>query len=244
MSENQGAYDREMKYDSFFIIIIRTIRTYIDIDNILSENFEIMIRLIGDDDDDDNPISVIQRESPFLFLARWEKMSLSERDNLDMVYHKRFDELYGRMIVELFPTLTLPQYIRRCKLLCGLVTQDAAFYLPSSEVEIFWMIPTIITQIFDFRDISLDIKCLLVELYKKAYIDSYNSNVGDKPSIECAFLKEWIDCMMQHPYASNTQIQYLFVTLDPSACKDRNCYALTSMFFTYDGRCVVCCCCQ
>ncbi len=45
--------------------------------------------------------------------------------------------------------------------------------------------------------------------------------------------------MMEHRYASVAAVKHLFITIDPSACKDRNCYVLTSMFFV-NGVCVVC----
>jgi len=45
--------------------------------------------------------------------------------------------------------------------------------------------------------------------------------------------------MIENTYSSIQSIKYLFITIDPSACKDRNCYVLTSMIFV-NGKCIVC----
>jgi len=68
-------------------------------------------------------------------------------------------------------------------------------------------------------------------------------NIGTKPTLEAAFRKEWIDAMVSKTYKdTHRTINHLFVTIDPSAAKDRNLYVVTSAFFI-DGQCVVCCCC-
>jgi hypothetical protein len=54
-----------------------------------------------------------------------------------------------------------------------------------------------------------------------------------------AFEREWIDYMVNNRYDSVTAVKYLFISIDPAACKDLNCYVLTSMFFI-NGICVVC----
>ena len=69
--------------------------------------------------------------------------------------------------------------------------------------------------------------------------DREMNNIGDKPTIFAAFQREWIDYMIENPYRSIASVKYLFVTIDPSACKDRNCYVVTSMIFV-NGRCIVC----
>jgi hypothetical protein len=65
-------------------------------------------------------------------------------------------------------------------------------------------------------------------------------NIGSKPTLEAAFRQEWIDAMVSTKYSdSQRTVNHLFVTIDPSAAKDRNLYVLTSAFFI-DGQCVVC----
>ena len=54
-----------------------------------------------------------------------------------------------------------------------------------------------------------------------------------------AFEREWIDYMVNNRYDSVTAVKYLFITIDPAACKDQNYYVLSSMFFI-NGLCVVC----
>ena len=63
--------------------------------------------------------------------------------------------------------------------------------------------------------------------------------MSDKPTITAAFEKEWIDWAINNLYDLRTVVKYLFITIDPSAGKDRNYYVLSSMIFI-DGKCVVC----
>lgn len=69
--------------------------------------------------------------------------------------------------------------------------------------------------------------------------DREMNNIADTPTISAAFEREWIDFMLENEYRSIASVKHLFVTIDPSACKDRNCYVLTSMIFV-KGTCIVC----
>lgn len=64
--------------------------------------------------------------------------------------------------------------------------------------------------------------------------------MSDEPLISYAFKSQWIDEMLRHDYKLNEDIAHLFITIDPSAGKDRNFYVLCSTVFTKDGTCVVC----
>jgi hypothetical protein len=72
-------------------------------------------------------------------------------------------------------------------------------------------------------------------------------NVGDKPLITSAFKKEWIDQMVSDPYRIKQNVPHIFITIDPSAGKDRNYYALLSAIFIkgeciiLGGECINCC---
>lgn len=64
-------------------------------------------------------------------------------------------------------------------------------------------------------------------------------NIGSTPNVSSAFQREWIDAMVSRTYTLRKTVQHIFVTIDPSAGKDRNYYALMSTIFV-DGQCVVC----
>jgi hypothetical protein len=63
-------------------------------------------------------------------------------------------------------------------------------------------------------------------------------NQSATPNNTLAFDKEWIDKMATNVYNSKKSIRHLFITIDPSAGKDRNFYALLSMIFVGE-KCVV-----
>ena len=64
-------------------------------------------------------------------------------------------------------------------------------------------------------------------------------NIGTTPNTTSAFQREWIDAMVARTYTLRKTVQHIFVTIDPSAGKDRNYYALLSTIFV-DNQCVVC----
>jgi predicted metal-binding transcription factor (methanogenesis marker protein 9) len=80
----------------------------------------------------------------------------------------------------------------------------------------------------------------LMSIDREAYL-AENKNVMSKPLMEAAFRSEWIDAMLsgEAEYSSERAIHQLYVTVDPSAAKDRNLYVLVSFIFV-DGRLVVC----
>lgn len=65
-------------------------------------------------------------------------------------------------------------------------------------------------------------------------------NESEEALISFAFESAWIDAMITSDYLLNEDIPHLFITIDPSAGKDRNLYVLCSTVFTRDGTCVVC----
>lgn len=69
--------------------------------------------------------------------------------------------------------------------------------------------------------------------------DRENLNIGGKPSISAAFERAWIDATVARPFQLTRTVHHIFVTIDPSAGKDRNYYAVMSTIFV-DGICVVC----
>jgi hypothetical protein len=121
-----------------------------------------------------------------------------------------------------------------------ILRNDALLYLSTSErVEKLPLIAKIVTLMCNVGDISIILKRFLVKLYLQEFITLLTI---DGISIKRAFLKEWVDCMVNNTYASSNtdMIRHLFITFNPSAGKERGHYALTSMFFTDDGqRCVV-----
>jgi hypothetical protein len=64
-------------------------------------------------------------------------------------------------------------------------------------------------------------------------------NIVAKSSKQAAFKSEWVDAMLRRKYSERRTINHLFITIDPSATKNRNLYVLTSGFFV-DGQFVVC----
>lgn len=74
---------------------------------------------------------------------------------------------------------------------------------------------------------------------KRMWSNPY-SNQSDEPLISCAFRSAWIDDMVSNDFRLNEDISHLFITVDPSAGKGRNKYALCSTVYTRDGTCVVC----
>lgn len=65
-------------------------------------------------------------------------------------------------------------------------------------------------------------------------------NLCDEPVVTYAFKSAWIDDMVNQPYKLNEDIAHLYITVDPSAGKERNFYVLCSTVYTKDGTCVVC----
>ena len=67
-----------------------------------------------------------------------------------------------------------------------------------------------------------------------------NENVMSKPLMEAAFRPAWIDALCNEElfYDSHRTINHIFVSVDPSACTDRNLYVITTSFFI-DGQLVV-----
>ena len=63
-------------------------------------------------------------------------------------------------------------------------------------------------------------------------------NIGDKPAITSAFKKDWIDHMTSKAYTLKKSVDHIFITIDPSAGKDRNYYALLSAIFV-NGECII-----
>lgn len=73
-------------------------------------------------------------------------------------------------------------------------------------------------------------------------MDAYNrelQNMGSTPSVTSAFERDWVDAMVSRTYTLQKTVSHIFVTIDPSASKGRNIYALLSTIFV-DGLCVVC----
>ena len=64
-------------------------------------------------------------------------------------------------------------------------------------------------------------------------------NIGAKPMISAAFQRDWIDAMDSTAYTLRKTVDHIFITIDPSATKNRNLYALMSTIFV-DGLAVVC----
>lgn len=73
-------------------------------------------------------------------------------------------------------------------------------------------------------------------------MDAYTremQNLGSTPSTSSAFERSWIDAMLARTYTLQKTVSHIFVTIDPSAGKGRNFYALLSTIFV-DGQCIVC----
>ena len=64
-------------------------------------------------------------------------------------------------------------------------------------------------------------------------------NIGAKPLISAAFQRDWIDAMDATSYTLRKTVDHIFITVDPSATKNRNLYVLVSTIFV-DGLQVVC----
>ena len=74
-----------------------------------------------------------------------------------------------------------------------------------------------------------------------------NSNIPEKPTISTAFNSDWINAMadMEREYSGENYISHLFITVDPSATRERSDYVITSMFYVRQDNsslplCVVC----
>jgi hypothetical protein len=63
-------------------------------------------------------------------------------------------------------------------------------------------------------------------------------NIGGKPGITAAFESQWLDAIVAQEYDLRKPINHFFITVDPSAAKDRNLYVIMSMIFV-DGQCVM-----
>ena len=55
--------------------------------------------------------------------------------------------------------------------------------------------------------------------------------MADEQLTTNAFKKEWIDNMIINKFTTGPTVKHLFITIDPSGCRNRNCYVLTSMIF-------------
>lgn len=63
-------------------------------------------------------------------------------------------------------------------------------------------------------------------------------NIGGKPGITAAFESDWLDSIVARKYELKKTVNHIFITVDPSAAKDRNLYAIMSMIFV-DGCCIM-----
>jgi hypothetical protein len=63
-------------------------------------------------------------------------------------------------------------------------------------------------------------------------------NIGGKPGITAAFETQWLDAMISREYEIRKAVKHIFITIDPSAAKDRNLYVIMSTVFI-DNQCII-----
>lgn len=82
------------------------------------------------------------------------------------------------------------------------------------------------------------ITCMLS--HNKGASDAEQFNIGGKPGITSAFETKWLDALVDEKrrYKITKTCNHIFISIDPSAAKDRNLYVLMSFIFV-DGNCVI-----